>query len=59
MHVFHHGANGQRKAVIEASLAEIRLEGDKLVPVFMSPDEATEPVEMNSTGSETLAQWNL
>ncbi|WP_018253865.1 recombinase family protein [Salinispora mooreana] len=53
-HVFRHGTPGQRKALIEANIAEIHFDGDKLVPVFKIPEEATEPVE-NSTGSSAAA----
>jgi site-specific DNA recombinase len=48
-HVFRHGTPGQRKALIEANIAEIHFEGDRLIPVFKIPEEATRPVE-ESTG---------
>ncbi|MEV6969256.1 recombinase family protein [Hamadaea sp. NPDC051192] len=48
-HVFRHGTPGQRKALIEANIAEIHFDGDQLIPVFKVPEEATRPVE-NSTG---------
>ncbi|WP_254548655.1 hypothetical protein [Catellatospora tritici] len=49
-HVFRHGTPGQRKALIEANVAEIQFQGNRLIPVFKVPEEATEPVE-ESTGS--------
>jgi len=52
-HVVHHGTPGQRKALIEENVAEIQFEGDRLIPVFKIPEEATEPVE-NSTGSSVV-----
>jgi site-specific DNA recombinase len=41
-HVFAHGTPGQRKAAIEASVAEIKIEDDKLIPIFKIPDDTGE-----------------
>jgi site-specific DNA recombinase len=44
-HVFTHGTPGQRKAIIEANIAEITIDGYRIIPVFKIPEEATEPEE--------------
>ena len=54
-HVFKHGTPGQRKALVEANVAEINFEGDKLTPVFKIPEEATEPIN-DSTGSHGMVR---
>ncbi len=37
--MFRHGTAGQRKALIEANVAEIRFEEEKIIPVFKIPEE--------------------
>lgn len=48
--MLQHGTPGQRKALIEENIAEIRFNGTQLIPVFKILEEATEQVE-ESTGS--------
>lgn len=43
--IFWRGSPGQRKALTEASIAEIRFEGDQLIPILKVPAEAAKRVE--------------
>ena len=54
-HVFAHGTAAQRKAMIEATVAEIRFEGTSLIPVFKVPEEATRPVAKTGLSGEVRA----
>ncbi|WP_084556738.1 recombinase family protein [Hamadaea tsunoensis] len=38
-HVLEHGENGAKKAIIEAHVAEIKIDGRDLIPTFMVPYE--------------------
>lgn len=51
--MFAHGTAAQRKAMIEATVAEIRFEGTSLLPVFKVPEEATRPVAKTGLSSGT------
>jgi site-specific DNA recombinase len=54
-HVFAHGTAAQRKAMIEATVAEIKFEGTSLIPVFKVPEEATRPVAKTGLSGEVRA----
>jgi hypothetical protein len=45
--VIAHGTSGQRKALVEAHIAEITLDGDTLTPILLVP---TAPGGSNSAG---------
>ncbi|WP_249714742.1 recombinase family protein [Rhizomonospora bruguierae] len=38
-HILRHGAPGQRKAIIETHVAEIKIQGSALIPVYKIPTE--------------------
>jgi site-specific DNA recombinase len=43
--VLAHGTPGQRKAVIEEHVAEIKIQGDQLIPIFMIPTNGQGPAD--------------
>jgi len=53
-HVFAHGTPGQRKAVIETHIAEIRIQGDKIIPVFKLPNPGTSDAPTNTSRVEDI-----
>ncbi|MEU8078773.1 recombinase family protein [Catellatospora citrea] len=42
-HVFRHGTPGQRKAIVETHIVEIRIDGDQLIPTFKIPLRVADP----------------
>jgi hypothetical protein len=50
--VLTHGTPGQRKAIIETHVAEIRIDGTRLIPVFMIPAADTDEPAETSTDPE-------
>ncbi|HEU5111597.1 MAG TPA: recombinase family protein, partial [Micromonosporaceae bacterium] len=42
-HILRHGTPGQRKAAIEASIAEIKIENDQVIPIFKVPTGQAPP----------------
>jgi len=47
---------GQRKAIIEAHIAEIKINGSQLIPIFMIPAGNSDGSAETSTDLD-LAQW--
>jgi site-specific DNA recombinase len=39
VHVLRHGTPGQRKAAIETGVAEIKIDGDQIIPIFKIPTQ--------------------
>lgn len=52
--VVRHGTPGQRKALIEAHLAEITLAEGEIIPLFRVPQKAKEPLDLPSGSSTTV-----
>jgi hypothetical protein len=50
--VLTHGTPGQRKAIIETHVAEIKIDGTRLVPVFMIPTGDSDGPAETSTDPE-------
>jgi len=52
-HIVATGTPGQRKAIIETHIAEIKIEGTNLIPVFMIPTNDEGPAETSADPSTT------
>jgi len=52
-HVLANGTPGQRKAIIETHIAEIKIEGTNLIPIFMIPTDDEGPTETSADPSTT------
>jgi hypothetical protein len=47
-HVLQHGTPGQRKAIIETHIAEIKIQGALLIPIFLNPADDEGPAETSA-----------
>ncbi len=49
------GTSAERKAIIETLIAEIRIQGDEIIPMFKIPAPADDPAEHEEETSENTA----